>query len=115
MLQPQHKPDPVMVLGVLAVLVLVIVTACVRVGGEDGGDCDDFGMSAVAAPAVTRKPADRPAAPAAPKFSKAPAVSRAPVSKGPQPVRSAPATARHGGSHTGGHGGGHVDLDLCDD
>lgn len=103
MLQPSRRPDPLMVIGVIAVLVLAVTVACVRVEDDD---CRDVGMSAVAAPARTGKPADRPAAPAAPQLSKAPAVSRAPVTKVPPAARTATATTRP-------HGGGHVDLDLC--
>lgn len=102
MLQPSRKPDPLMVIGVIAVLVLALAAACVRVEDDD---CRDVGMSAVAAPARTGKSADRPA----PQLSKAPAVSRAPVAKVPPAARTATATVT-----ARPHRGGHVDLDLCD-
>lgn len=101
MLQPKHKPDPVMILGVLAVVALLVLAACVHVDGNDEeDDCDEVGLSAVTA-TRTSKPVDRPRT----SVSKAPA-ARERTARTPAPTSS---TTR---PHRGGHHG--IDLDLCD-
>ncbi|MBK3625469.1 hypothetical protein JHN59_11545 [Streptomyces sp. MBT49] len=105
MLQPRHRTDHVMLLGVLVVLLLVFAAGCAQLRGADGA-CGDLGLSAAAAaPAGTRKPAAR--APAQ-RTSKAPAGPRADGS-GSRPAGTATTSTRHDN-----HGRGHGDLDLCD-
>ncbi|WP_328638445.1 hypothetical protein [Streptomyces canus] len=123
MLQPKHRPDPLMILGGIAVLVVLVVAACTHVdGSDDDTGADPCGLSAVAKPAPPR-PA-RPAAPAWPaapvkpaapgarphvSVSKAPAAPHRSVSKAPTRTLTATPTARHGRPHH------HVDVDLdCD-
>ncbi|MFJ4627102.1 hypothetical protein [Streptomyces sp. NPDC088847] len=117
MLQPKPRLDPVMVLGILAILLIVLAAACVRVDQDDSGPCDGLGLSAVEKPVP---PPARPAAPVKPAAPAAPprlSLTKAPAAPAPRwtpwhPVRTstatvtATATARQG-THR------HVDFD-CD-
>lgn len=91
MRRPSRGPDPWIVTGVVAVLILVAAVACVRVEGDA---CRDVGMSVLAAPAGTSRPA--------PRFTKAPPTWRPQVTKAPPTAAARP------------RGGWHVDLDPCD-
>lgn len=90
-LPPVRRPDPLMVIGVIAVLVFAVAASC---AGVEDDDCDRLGLSA--APAATGRPAPVSKAPARP--------SARPVTKAPPATSTA--TARHRG--------GDVDLDPCD-
>ncbi|MFE7928362.1 hypothetical protein ACFU6S_06410 [Streptomyces sp. NPDC057456] len=104
MLQPKHKPDPVMLLGVLVVLLLVFAAGCAQIRGVADG-CDGLGLSFAGA----CKPAPGPAAPApAPRASKTLAGPRASVRTVSRPARTAKATA------TARYGSRRVNLDFCD-
>ncbi|WP_328427830.1 hypothetical protein [Streptomyces sp. NBC_00443] len=127
MLKHNRRPNPLMILALLAVVVFLVLAACVRVDGDEEDDCDDVGLSAVEAPASSRpRPAVPPAKPAAPpakpvkpadrprvSVSKAPAASTAPR-RTPSPVATT-TSSRPGHRPAHGHGHGDLDLDLCDD
>ena len=103
MLQPKHKPDPVMLLGVLAI-VLLVVSACVHVdGSHEEDDCDEVGLSAVTA-TPTSKPVDRLRT----------SVSKAPAARERTARTPSPSSSTTPPGHTRPHGGRHHDLDLCD-
>ncbi|MFJ4469509.1 hypothetical protein ACIP2X_18725 [Streptomyces sp. NPDC089424] len=84
--------------GLCALLVLLFSCAAANRGNGEDGDCRSLGLVAVQATRTAR-----PAAPPAPRLSKAPARTARPSST---PARTASARPH-------GHGGLDVDLTVC--